>query len=155
LPAGGFTGVVVADARASLDALLGEPTGVLVTSIVGTRPAPRPASPRATCCSEVRGRETTPLHWPSEWRASSSRPSRERAARRVRSRRGELEADIAVVKRVQVAPREAAERFARRPASASCCAPRPKSRARAAGARAAERGGRRLTAESPWRKHVV
>jgi len=64
--------------------------------------------------------------------------------------RAELEADIAVVKRVQVAPREAAEAFARDPRRRRA-AHRDRVEARAARSAGRRRGVVGLTAESPWR----
>lgn len=69
LPKGSFTGLVVGDSRTSLDAMLGEPEGVLVVSVVENSPADAAGIEAGDLVLEARASETLVLHWPSEWRA--------------------------------------------------------------------------------------
>ena len=68
LEPGAFTGVVVGDARASLDAMLEEPEGLLVTAVVENSPADWAGIEPGDLLLEVRTPEARALRWPSEWR---------------------------------------------------------------------------------------
>jgi len=68
LAPGTFTGVVVGDARTSLDAMLEEPEGLLVTAVVENSPADFAGIEAGDLLLEVRAPEGHPLRWPSEWR---------------------------------------------------------------------------------------
>ena len=68
LPKGSFTGLVVGDSRTSLDALAGEPEGVIVTSVVENSPADAAGLEVGDLVLEARAAQATALHWPSEWR---------------------------------------------------------------------------------------
>jgi len=71
LPAGSFTGLYVTDARDSLDALLGEPVGVVVERVVENSPADLAGLAVDDWIVEVRraGRAPRAVTHPSEWRA--------------------------------------------------------------------------------------
>jgi C-terminal processing protease CtpA/Prc len=157
LPAGGFTGVVVGDARASLDALLGQPEGVLVTSVVENSPGAVAGITEGDLLLEVRGRETTPLHWPSEWRRVELEAEPDSVLHVVLDRAGaEFEADITVVRRVQPAAREASDRF--RDEARVGVVLRRATEVEARAAALGPGGGAvvvGLSVESPWRKIVV
>ena len=66
LPAGAFSGVYVADARASLDALLEEPEGVRIERVVENSPGEEAGLEEGDLLLSAGG---SALHWPSEWRA--------------------------------------------------------------------------------------
>ncbi|MHC4428158.1 MAG: Do family serine endopeptidase [Planctomycetota bacterium] len=72
LPAGGFTGVYVGDARTSLDDLTAEPDGVLVTKVVENSPGEAAGIVEGDLLLWVaRGEGLQPrqdLRWPSDWR---------------------------------------------------------------------------------------
>jgi len=74
LEPGGFTGVYVKDARSSLDAMLGEPQGVLVERLVENSPGVAAGLEEGDLLFEVEapapegGRRTLELAWPSQWR---------------------------------------------------------------------------------------
>jgi len=68
LAPGTFTGLVVGDARASLDAMLEEPEGLLVTSVVENSPADWAGIEPGDLLLEVQLPEVRVLRWPSEWR---------------------------------------------------------------------------------------
>ena len=68
LAAGTFTGLVVGDARASLDAMLAEPEGLLVTSVVENSPADWAGIEPGDLLLEAQLPEARALRWPSEWR---------------------------------------------------------------------------------------
>jgi S1-C subfamily serine protease len=70
LDAGTFSGLVLGDARDSLDALLEEPEGVLVTRVVENSPADAAGLVEGDlllACRTADGEEA--LAWPSEWRS--------------------------------------------------------------------------------------
>jgi predicted metalloprotease with PDZ domain len=71
LSAGSFSGVYVADARASLDALLDAPEGLRVERVVENSPADAAGIEEGDLLLEARTEDgtATALHWPSEWRA--------------------------------------------------------------------------------------
>jgi len=66
LPPGSFSGVYVADARASLDAMLDAPEGVRVERVVENSPGDAAGLEEGDLLLSAAG---TALHWPSEWRA--------------------------------------------------------------------------------------
>ncbi len=66
LPPGAFSGVYVADARASLDALLEPPEGVRVERVVENSPGDEAGLEEGDLLLSA---GATALHWPSEWRA--------------------------------------------------------------------------------------
>jgi len=68
LAPGTFTGVVVGDARASLDAMLEEPEGLLVTAVVENSPADWAGIEPGDLLLEIQTPEARALRWPSEWR---------------------------------------------------------------------------------------
>jgi len=75
LPRGSFTGVVVGDSRASLDALLEAPAGVLVTAVVENSPGAIAGVAEGDLLLEARSGETMPCAGPANGGASSWRPS--------------------------------------------------------------------------------
>ena len=66
LAPGSFTGVELAEARRSLDALEEEPAGLEVARVVENSPAAAAGVVEGDLLLEAAGR---PLRWPSEWRA--------------------------------------------------------------------------------------
>jgi len=71
LPAGSFSGLYVADARASLDALLEAPQGVRIERVVENSPGDTAGLEEGDLLLAVRtsdGKQSE-LHWPSDWRA--------------------------------------------------------------------------------------
>lgn len=109
LPAGGFTGVYVADARQSLEEMESEPEGVLVQRVVENSPGDAAGLVEGDILLEVGGKE---LSWASEWRDAelNAEPGTELTV--VYDRAGaEREAKLTVVRRVHPAERAAVERF--------------------------------------------
>lgn len=112
LDAGAFSGVVVVDGRRSLEALLGEPEGVLVERVVENSPGAAAGLEPGDLLFELEtAAGARDLHWPSEWQAA------ERAARAGEvwkvglDRAGrELRAELELVARVKPAPRTQAAR---------------------------------------------
>lgn len=71
LDPGAFSGVVVADARDSLDALLSEPEGVRVERVVENSPGAAAGLEPGDVLYELEGpRGRVELHWPSDWRGA-------------------------------------------------------------------------------------
>lgn len=72
LPAGAYSGVYVGDARASLEGLLGDPEGVLVTRVIENSPGDAAGIEVDDLLLEVgrsdRSGEVTVLQWKSQWR---------------------------------------------------------------------------------------
>jgi S1-C subfamily serine protease len=70
LAPGSFTGLVVADARATLDDMLSEPEGILVSRVVENSPgeAAEIEEGDLLLTAQPAGEEPVPLHWPSQWR---------------------------------------------------------------------------------------
>jgi len=70
LPAGSFTGLTLGDARRSLDAMLGEPEGLLVLAVVENSPADAAGIEVDDLVLEAAAGAGEPhlLRWPSEWR---------------------------------------------------------------------------------------
>jgi predicted metalloprotease with PDZ domain len=71
LPAGAFSGLYVADARVSLDALLEAPEGLRVERVVENSPGDAAGLEEGDLLLSARTSDgqTSALHWPSEWRA--------------------------------------------------------------------------------------
>jgi C-terminal processing protease CtpA/Prc len=69
LAPGAFTGLEVGDARASLDAMLAEPEGLLVTAVVENSPADWAGIEPDDLLLAVESPRAIELAWPSEWRA--------------------------------------------------------------------------------------
>lgn len=71
LPPGCFSGLYVADARATLDALLEAPEGVRVERVIENSPADAAGFEEGDLLRSARTRDgkSIELHWPSEWRA--------------------------------------------------------------------------------------
>lgn len=117
LEAGGFTGVYVRDARQSLDAMLGEPEGVLVERLVENSPGLAAGLEVGDLLFEVEApapggeRSRLELRWPSEWRQVEleSEPGDELVVRYDRAG-AEREARLTVQRRVVPATREPTER---------------------------------------------
>jgi len=66
LPAGSFSGVYVADARATLDALLEAPEGVRVERVIENSPGDAAGLEEGDLLLSA---NSNALHWPSDWRA--------------------------------------------------------------------------------------
>lgn len=153
LPKGSFTGLVVGDSRTSLDALAGEPEGVIVTSVVENSPADAAGLEVGDLVLEARAAQATALHWPSEWRRIELESEPGTALALVVDRAGaERIFRVVTVARVHPADRTAAERFReeRRVGVVLRTATEVEARAAALGpgAGAVVVG---LTRESPWR----
>ena len=153
LDAGGFTGVVVGDARASLDAMLAEPEGVLVTAVVENSPGDFAGLSEGDLLLEVSGREELALHWPSEWRRVELEAEPGSKLRVVYDRAGaEFDAEVLVEKRLRHPERLETQRFReeQRVGVVFRSATEVEARAAAVGV-----GGGAvivgLTLESPWR----
>jgi len=114
LPVGVFTGVVVADARASLDAMLEAPSGLSVASVVENSPAALAGLAPGDLLLEVRVADgpLTPLAWPAEWRRVELETQPGQVLRVLVDRAGaEHEFEVTSVPRVRVGPRGAAQRY--------------------------------------------
>ena len=114
LPLGAFTGAYVGDARDSLEALLGEPTGVVVQRIVENSPADVAGLEPGDLLLEARRADGSPhaLARPSEWRALELQCSAGEALTVVADRAGvPFRATIATVARVRAPQRHALERL--------------------------------------------
>jgi len=153
LPKGSFTGLVVGDSRSSLDALAGEPEGVVVTAVVENSPADAAGLEVGDLVLEARAATTVALHWPSEWRRIELESEPGAAIALVVDRAGaERIFRVVTVPRVHPAERVAAERFRedRRVGVVLRTATEVEARAAALGT-----GGGAvvvgLTRESPWR----
>jgi S1-C subfamily serine protease len=68
LAPGVFTGLAIGDARASLDAMLAEPEGLLVTGVVENSPADWAGIEPGDLLLAVESPHAVELRWPSEWR---------------------------------------------------------------------------------------
>jgi C-terminal processing protease CtpA/Prc len=68
LAPGAFTGVVVGDSRDTLDAMLEEPEGLLVTAVVENSPAAWAGIEPGDLLLELEAPSSRVLRWPSEWR---------------------------------------------------------------------------------------
>lgn len=113
LPAGSFSGVVLGEARASLDALLAEPEGLLVKAVVENSPADRAGLAEGDLIVAVeRDGATSELVWPSEWRELELETPAGTVLALTLDRAGvEQRAELTLVPRVHPAGREAAPRL--------------------------------------------
>jgi hypothetical protein len=157
LPRGSFTGLVVGDARRSLDAMLADPEGVLVTGVVENSPAAAAGLEVGDVVLEVAGAETVALHWPSEWRRLELETEPGATLRVVVDRAGaELELELVPVARVAPPRRIETERFREEERVGLVVRTATEVEARAAalgpGGGAVVVG---MTRESPWRGRVV
>ncbi|MCC7013838.1 MAG: PDZ domain-containing protein [Planctomycetes bacterium] len=153
LAPGVFTGLTVGDARASLDAMLVEPEGVVVLSIVENSPAQAAGLEVGDIVLEVRGRESVALHWPSEWRRIELEAEAGAKLLLTIDRAGtESELELVPQARLRPATRERGERFREEQRVGVVLRTATEVEARAAalgpGAGAVVVG---LTRESPWR----
>jgi len=158
LPKGAFTGVVVGDARASLDAMLSEPSGLLVTRIIENSPAAIAGLVEGDLLVEARGSgEPVALAWPADWRRLELETEAGATLHVVVDRAGaELEMDIVTVARVAAAGRAPTARF-REEARAGIVV-RSATEVEARRAALGPGGGAVLvgmTRESPWRGAVL
>jgi len=114
LPAGGFTGAYVDDARRTLEALLGESQGLVVTSVVENSPADFAGVQEGDLILAAigpDGAETT-FDWPSQWRAMELAAGPGTELTLVLDRAGlELERTLVVAARARPAERAAAPRL--------------------------------------------
>jgi C-terminal processing protease CtpA/Prc len=109
LPAGGFTGVVAADARRTLDEMEAAPAGIVVERVVENSPADFAGLLEGDLLLEAGG---APLRWVSEWRDLELRSAPGAVIRVAYDRAGtRREAAIRVAERVRPAGREEARRF--------------------------------------------
>ncbi len=108
LPAGAFSGLYVADARASLDALLEAPEGVRVERVVENSPGDAAGLEEGDLLLSAAtpdGR-TVELHWPSEWRALElAQPAGSRLALVCDRAGSERRAELVLVARLHPAER--------------------------------------------------
>jgi C-terminal processing protease CtpA/Prc len=112
LALGSFTGLVVGDARASLDAMLDEPAGVSVLSVVENSPADAAGLTPGDLLVAVRRKELVQLRWPSEWRRLEQETEPGSRLVLVVDRAGaEFEAQLGTVARLRPAERQATERW--------------------------------------------
>ncbi len=113
LDPGGFTGIRVGDARASLDALVGESEGILVTGVVENSPAQGADVTAGDVLVALRidGREEL-LEWPSQWlRVEQTTPAGTKLRLIVDRAGRELERTVEVVPRLVSAEREPVPRL--------------------------------------------
>jgi predicted metalloprotease with PDZ domain len=113
LPPGSFTGVHAADKAQTLDAMMEESNGVLVESVVENSPADVAGVMADDVILEARaGGKTTPLHWPSEWRALEldAQPGTQLALSLDRAGK-ELEVTLTTSPRARPADRAQSERY--------------------------------------------
>lgn len=118
LPAGAFTGVYVADARRSLDAMLAEPEGVVVERLVENSPGEAAGLEPGDLLLEVELRaagaapSARALAWPSDWRQVELDARAGDELRVLYDRAGaEREARLVAVERVTPAARAPTERL--------------------------------------------
>ncbi len=154
LPRGSFTGLVAGDARASLDAMLGEPAGVLVVSVVENSPADAAGIEAGDLVLEARAGETHVLCWPSEWRKLELETEPGTTLHLLLDRAGaEMECELTPVARVHPAERGTSERI--REEERVGVVLRTATEVEARAARLGPGGGAvvvGLTRESPWRE---
>lgn len=158
LSGGSFTGLTVAAASDSLDALAAEPGGLVVSAVVENSPADLAGVEVGDLVVEVRadGRTSTP-RWPSEWRAIELAAAPGARIDLVLDRAAvEREAAITTVARVRPAAREPVERYREEARVGVVLRTATEVEARAAGL--GPGGGAvvvGLSAASPWRKAGV
>ena len=160
LPRGSFTGLTLGDARASLDAMLAEPEGLLVVSVVENSPADAAGIEPGDLILEatIPGKDgPLALHWPSEWRRIELETEPGATLRVTIDRAGaERALELVPVARVHPAEREPAERIREEARVGVVLRPATEVEARAAGL--GPGGGAvvvGLTRESPWREAGV
>jgi C-terminal processing protease CtpA/Prc len=112
LDPGAFSGVLVIDARRSLEALLEAPEGVLVERVVENSPGEAAGLEPGDLLFELKTRTgTRELRWPSDWRAAELEGQAGEVWSIALDRAGrELNASLTLAARVRPAPREAAPR---------------------------------------------
>jgi len=114
LDPGGFTGIYATDSRQSMEALLGEPDGVLVERVVENSPAAIAGIREGDLLlsATLEGREPVELRWPSQWRdiEVAARGGDRLAVWLDRAGR-EMEAELTVLDRVALPDREATVRY--------------------------------------------
>ncbi|MCK6449088.1 MAG: PDZ domain-containing protein [Planctomycetes bacterium] len=112
LPAGSFSGVVLGEARGSLDALLAEPEGLLVQSVVENSPADLAGLTEGDLIVGVFEQGALrELVWPSEWRKLElETPPGTELALLVDRAGVEVRTELVLVPRVRTAARDAAPR---------------------------------------------
>jgi len=113
LPPGVFTGIRVGDARQTLEALVGESEGLLVTAVVENSPAEAAdvAEGDVLLAATVDGNERA-LEWPSQWRELELELEPGAVVTLALDRAGlEIEREVETVARVRPADREAAPRL--------------------------------------------
>ena len=157
LPKGSFTGASVGDARQSLDAMLGEPEGVVVQAVVENSPADAAGIEVGDLILEVLREPPIALHWPSEWRRLELETEPGAKLRLVIDRAGaEREVELVPVARVRSAEHEAGQRVREEERVGIVLRTATEVEARAAalgpGGGAVVVG---LTRESPWREAGV
>ena len=109
LPAGGFTGAYVTDARRSLEEMEDEPEGVLVMRVVENSPAAAAGLSEGDLIVLADGQ---PLQWASEWRALELAAAPDSVLKVTYDRAGvEHAAQLTVVARVHLPERQEADRF--------------------------------------------
>lgn len=157
LSKGSFIGLTLGDARASLDAMLAEPEGLLVVSVVENSPADAAGIEPGDLLLEaaIPGQDgPLALHWPSEWRRLELEAAPGIALRVTIDRAGaERALELVPVARVHPAEREPSERIREEERVGVVLRPATEVEARAAGL--GPGGGAvvvGLTRESPWRE---
>lgn len=150
---GSFTGLEVGDSRTTLDALAGEPEGVLVTAVIENSPADAAGIAVGDLIVEVSAPVPTALHWPSEWRRLEEETAPQAELRLVIDRAGaELEKRLVTEQRVRPHGAIAIERW--REERRVGVVVRTATSAEAARAALGAGGGAvivGMTRESPWR----
>jgi C-terminal processing protease CtpA/Prc len=113
LPAGSFTGVYVADARESLEDLLGEPEGLLVERVIENSPGEIAGLEAGDLLLSLdAGAGPRRLAWPSEWHTLELETEPGAKLRVVYDRAGaERECEIVPLPRVRPRAREDTQRF--------------------------------------------
>jgi len=113
LDAGSFSGLALEDARDSLEAMLGDPRGLVVASIVENSPAEAAALRVGDILLEVdAGAGSIELAWPSQWGEIELSAPAGTVLTLVYDRAGsERETELTLVERVRPARRIATERF--------------------------------------------
>jgi len=154
-PAGSFTGIAIAPASESLDALASDEGGLAVENVVENSPADLAGVETGDLIAEVRvAGETQTPRWPSEWRALElATPSGEKLVL-VLDRAGvERQVTLTTVPRARPGPREPVERFREEERAGVVMRTASEVEARAAGL--GPGGGAvvvGLSRASPWRK---
>jgi C-terminal processing protease CtpA/Prc len=114
LPAGGFTGVYVSEAGETLEALIGEPSGLTVARVVENSPGDAAGVEPGDILLEaaIDGGEPVELGWVSQWRQIELESTPGTVVDVVLDRAGlEEQASIEVVARLRPADRQPAARY--------------------------------------------